>query len=102
MTTPTRPETPNSTKRNRGFAAMDLSRQREIASQGGKAAHAQGRAHQFTADEARAAGRKGGQSVSRDREHMAAIGREGGLARVRNRNLKAASTTGDVTRTPAE
>jgi general stress protein YciG len=81
---------------------MDLSRQREIASQGGKAAHAQGRAHQFTADEARAAGRKGGQSVSRDREHMAAIGREGGLARVRNRNLKAASTTGDVTRTPAE
>jgi general stress protein YciG len=81
---------------------MDLSRQREIASQGGKAAHAQGRAHQFTADEARAAGRKGGQSVSRDREHMAAIGREGGLARVRNRNLKAAGTTGDVTRTPAE
>jgi hypothetical protein len=33
---------------------------------------------------------------------MAAIGREGGLARVRNRNLKAAGTTGDVTRTPAE
>ena len=105
MTTPTRTETPdrtNRTNRNRGFAAMDLSRQREIASKGGKAAHAQGRAHEFTADEARAAGRKGGESVSRNREHMAAIGREGGLARVRNRNLKAAITTGDVTRTPAE
>ncbi|WP_420225426.1 KGG domain-containing protein [Pigmentiphaga litoralis] len=39
----------------RGFAAMDRQRQREIASQGGKAAHRSGRAHQFTAQEARAA-----------------------------------------------
>ncbi len=40
----------------RGFAAMDRQRQREIASQGGKAAHRSGRAHQFNAEEARAAG----------------------------------------------
>ena len=40
----------------RGFAAMDRQRQREIASQGGKAAHRSGKAHQFTAEEARAAG----------------------------------------------
>lgn len=40
----------------RGFAAMDRQRQREIASQGGKAAHRSGRAHQFNPEEARAAG----------------------------------------------
>jgi len=84
---------------------MDLAKQREIASKGGKAAHAQGRAHEFTAEEARAAGRKGGESVSRDREHMAAIGREGGRARGRNRTLQAASDANDAndeTRTAAE
>jgi general stress protein YciG len=70
-------------KSRRGFASMDLTRQREIASKGGKAAHAQGRAHEFTVDEARDAGRKGGAAVSRDRDHMAAIGRAGGRARGR-------------------
>ena len=44
----------------RGFASMDPERQREIASRGGKAAHASGNAHQFSATEAREAGRKGG------------------------------------------
>lgn len=44
----------------RGFASMDPERQRQIASRGGKAAHASGNAHQFNADEAREAGRKGG------------------------------------------
>jgi general stress protein YciG len=77
-------------KSNRGFASMDASKQREIASKGGKAAHAQGRAHEFTPDEARTAGRKGGEVVSRDRAHMAAIGRAGGQARGRNRALQAA------------
>ncbi len=62
----------------RGFAAMDQDKQREIASKGGRAAHAKGTAHEFTADEAREAGRKGGETVSRNREHMAQIGREGG------------------------
>ena len=62
-----------------GFAGMDREKQREIARRGGRAAHQKGTAHQFTADEARAAGRKGGVSVSRDREHMSRIGRAGGL-----------------------
>ena len=77
-------------KSNRGFASMDVEKQREIASKGGKAAHAQGRAHEFSADEARSAGHKGGEVVSRNREHMAAIGRAGGQARGRNRALRAA------------
>ena len=47
-------------KQRRGFAAMDPRLVAEIASKGGKAAHAAGTAHEFTADEARAAGRKGG------------------------------------------
>ncbi len=47
---------------HRGFAAMDEERQREIASMGGKAAHASGRAHEFTPEEAREAGRKGGEA----------------------------------------
>jgi len=64
---------------------MSPGKQKEIASKGGKAAHAQGRAHEFTPDEARSAGRKGGEVVSRDRSHMAAIGRAGGQARGRNR-----------------
>jgi general stress protein YciG len=46
--------------RRRGFAAMDRDRVKEIASKGGKAAHAAGTAHQFSSDEARNAGRKGG------------------------------------------
>ncbi|MBD0313737.1 MAG: stress-induced protein [Microcoleus sp. T3-bin5] len=62
----------------RGFASMDPEKQREIASKGGQAAHEKGTAHKFSSDEAREAGRKGGQSVSQNREHMAEIGRKGG------------------------
>ena len=47
-------------KKKRGFAAMDPKRVSEIASKGGKAAHAAGTAHQFSSDEAREAGKKGG------------------------------------------
>lgn len=68
-------------KSTRGFASMDPARQREIARKGGRAAHLKGTAHEFTPEEARVAGRKGGQAVSRDRAHMALIGREGGQAR---------------------
>src|SRR3954469_13666085 len=64
--------------RSRGFASMNSEKQREIARKGGKAAHQKGTAHEFTADEARAAGRKGGQQVSANREHMSRIGRIGG------------------------
>ena len=46
--------------RRRGFAAMDRDRVKAIASKGGRAAHAAGTAHQFSADEARTAGKKGG------------------------------------------
>jgi general stress protein YciG len=72
-------------KSSRGFAAMDEEKQREIASKGGKAAHAKGTAHEFTSEEAREAGRKGGEAVSVDREHMAEIGRKGGEAVSRDR-----------------
>ncbi len=47
-------------KEDRGFASMDRSKQREIASKGGKAAHQKGTAHEWTSDEAREAGRRGG------------------------------------------
>lgn len=50
------------TTSTRGFASMDQDRQKEIASKGGKAAHLSGHAHQFTSEEAREAGRKGGQA----------------------------------------
>lgn len=63
---------------NRGFASMDDDKQREIASQGGRAAHEKGTAHEFNSQEAREAGKKGGEAVSQDREHMAEIGRKGG------------------------
>ena len=66
--------------KGRGFASMDEEKQREIASQGGRAAHQKGTAHEFTPDEARDAGRKGGETVSRNRDHMAQIGRKGGEA----------------------
>ena len=46
--------------RGRGFAGMDRERQRQISSQGGKAAHQKGTAHEFDSEEAREAGRKGG------------------------------------------
>ena len=51
--------------RGRGFASMDPDKQREIASKGGRAAHVQGTAHEWTSDEARAAGRKGGAASRR-------------------------------------
>jgi len=86
-------------KSKRGFASMDSMRQRDIASKGGKAAHAKGTAHEWTADEARRAGRKGGEVVSRDRAHMEAIGRAGGEARGRARQEAAqANGNGAATR----
>lgn len=46
--------------KQRGFGSMDKAKQREIASKGGKAAHKQGTAHEWTSEEAIQAGRKGG------------------------------------------
>ena len=48
-------------KERRGFASMSPEKQREIASKGGRAAHQKGTAHEWTSEEARSAGRKGGQ-----------------------------------------
>ena len=54
-------------KEDRGFASMDRAKQREIASKGGKAAHQKGTAHEWTSEEARDAGRKGGIASHRRR-----------------------------------
>lgn len=70
-------------KTKKGFATMDPKKQREIASKGGKAAHAKGAAHEFDSAEATLAGGKGGRSIvaKRGREYMAEIGKRGGAAR---------------------
>jgi uncharacterized protein len=60
---------------DRGFASMDSNRQREIASKGGRAAHKKGAAHQWTREEAQAAGRKGGLARHR-KSQAAALARE--------------------------
>ena len=62
---------PSSKGSGRGFASMSAEKKREIASKGGKAAHAQGTAHKWTSEEAQAAGRKGG-SISRRRPKSSA------------------------------
>ena len=54
-------------KEDRGFASMDPDKQREIASKGGRAAHQKGSAHEWTSEEARTAGRKGGLASHRRR-----------------------------------
>ena len=56
-------------KEDRGFASMDRSKQREIASKGGKAAHQKGTAHEWTSEEAREAGRKGGMASHRRKQN---------------------------------
>ena len=57
-------------KEDRGFASMDRAKQREIASKCGKAAHQKGTAHEWTSEEAREAGRKGGMASHRRRKEM--------------------------------
>ena len=59
-------------KEDRGFASMDRAKQREIASKGGKAAHQKGTAHEWTSEEARDAGRKGGIASHQRRREQAA------------------------------
>jgi uncharacterized protein len=54
-------------KADRGFASMDRDTRRRIASKGGKTAHAKRTAHEWTPEEARAAGRKGGRATHRRR-----------------------------------
>lgn len=62
----------------RGLASARQETRDRVASMGGKAAHEQGTAHEWDSNEAREAGRKGGESVSQDKQHMSEIGRKGG------------------------
>lgn len=71
-------------KERRGFASMSPEKQREIASKGGRAAHQKGTAHEWTSDEARSAGRKGGQ-ISR-----------GGRGRLSDEPMEPADRMSDV------
>ena len=73
----------------RGFALMPKEKLLRIAASGGKVAHRMGLAHKFTAEEAASAGRLGGKSVSRNREHMSRIGSAGGRSRAARAKLTA-------------
>ena len=79
-------------KSNRGFASMDPQRQREIASEGGRAAHEKGTAHEFTSEEAREAGRKGGQARSQKRNALKGASQGGGMES--GSNMSNSSDTG--------
>ena len=57
-------------KEDRGFASMDRGKQRDIASKGGKAAHLKGTAHEWTSEEAREAGRRGGMASHRRKQEQ--------------------------------
>ena len=81
-------------KERRGFASMSPEKQREIASKGGRAAHEKGTAHEWTADEARQAGRKGGQ-VSRGGRGRLIASTEASLAPAPPTPLSEDSVAGD-------
>lgn len=59
-------------EKGRGFAGMDLEAHRKISSMGGKAAHEKGTAHEFNAEEARVAGKKGGAMTGKKRREKEA------------------------------
>lgn len=65
-------------RRGRGFAGMDAERQRQISAEGGRAAHQKGTAHEFDSEEAREAGRKGGQASGGSRRKNRSGGGTGG------------------------
>jgi general stress protein YciG len=79
VTSDVRIPAPTTQPKRRGFAAMDPARVREISRAGGKAAHAAGTAHEFTSEEARVAGRKGGRASRGSRPEIS--GAEAGAAK---------------------
>ncbi|MGD0766873.1 MAG: KGG domain-containing protein [Tepidisphaeraceae bacterium] len=81
-----------------GFASMDRHKQREIARKGGMAAHRKGTAHEFTIEEARFAGRRGGQQVAANRTHMIEIGRLGGRRSAERRKNRASAVMSEPVR----
>ena len=68
-------------KQKRGFALLAPEDLQELARQGGRTSQANGTANRWTSETAREAGRMGGSTISRDREHMRAIGRKGGAGK---------------------
>jgi len=89
---------PNGGKSLRGFASMDKSKQREIASKGGRAAHEKGTAHEFDSGEASVAAKRGhekGTAHEFTPEEARVAGRKGGLARAAKRRPDAAEGNGD-------
>ena len=87
-------------KQRRGFAVMDPDTLRAVCSQGGRTAHAHGRAHRFNPEEASRAGKKGGASIASDRAHMATIGQRGGKAKKGYRERQAARRQAEPEKTP--
>lgn len=67
----------------RGFALLSRERRQEIARKGAAVAKARGTAHRFTSEEAREAGKKGGRSISQNRQYMSELGRRGGHTNAR-------------------
>jgi len=87
-----------------GFASMDEEKQRAIASMGGRAAHESGNAHEFTSEEARVAGRKGGEAPHSDRgsnQSQAAQGQQPVVSSNSNTATNMASTSDKAPKPPA-
>lgn len=82
-----------SPKRRRGFALLPKEIHRRWASLGGKAAQQEKAGHRFTSEKAREAGKRGGATVAKDREHMRELGRRGGAARANARKAAQAMQT---------
>jgi len=87
-------------KEDRGFASMDRAKQRDIASKGGKAAHQKGTAHEWTSEEAREAGRKGGMASHRRKQQQQGGGTAGNSGNLENPNDT--GSQGAVSDTPGE
>lgn len=81
-------------KEDRGFASMDRAKQREIASKGGKAAHQKGTAHEWTSEEARDAGRKGGIASHQRRREQTGPAVESAVAMDRSSSWGSSSDSG--------
>ena len=88
-------------KEDRGFASMERAKQREIASKGGKAAHQKGTAHEWTSEEARDAGRKGGIASHRRRREQLGVNTDSGSGPMAT-NEPGGSTRDDSPRGPVE
>jgi general stress protein YciG len=82
-------------KERRGFASMTPEKQREIASKGGRAAHQKGTAHEWTSEEARSAGRKGGQISRGGRGRLVEGDAPAGMADAQTDDTSASSTSFD-------